>query len=134
MSPGRGMHLHMWNTFDFFLSRNCEDIDMPIPAANLLMPPVLLQFGVKVSNYCAVEGQVEENGIESLFAVQAMTFDTILEVFTDFEAYGGAVGLAACCVYGGSPYRSQESKLRRGVDIVVGTPGRIKALTISHCS
>ncbi|CAN7089890.1 unnamed protein product [Brassica rapa subsp. narinosa] len=48
------------------------------------------------------------------------------QVFADFEAYGGAVGLAACCVYGGDPYAPQEHKLKRGVDIVVGTPGRIK--------
>ncbi|XLT82526.1 hypothetical protein HN873_004279, partial [Arachis hypogaea] len=29
-------------------------------------------------------------------------------------------------IYGGAPYQTQESKLRRGVDIVVGTPGRVK--------
>ncbi|CAN6709707.1 unnamed protein product [Malus baccata var. baccata] len=130
-----------------------------------------------------LRAKLKENGIESLFPIQAMTFDTILDgldlvgrartgqgktlafvlpvlesltngparefrktgygrpptvivllptrelakqVFADFEAYGGAVGLAACCVYGGSPYGAQESKLRRGVDIVIGTPGRIK--------
>ncbi|KAL0718327.1 hypothetical protein Bca4012_067649 [Brassica carinata] len=48
------------------------------------------------------------------------------QVFADFDAYGGAVGLASCCVYGGDPYQPQEYKLKRGVDIVVGTPGRIK--------
>lgn len=47
-------------------------------------------------------------------------------MFAEFEAYGGAVGLTSCCVYGGEPYGPQESKLKRGVDIVVGTPGRIK--------
>lgn len=48
----------------------------------------------------------------------------------DFEFYGGAVGLSSCCLYGGSPYRSQELALKRGVDIVVGTPGRIKVLLL----
>ncbi|XP_062073334.1 DEAD-box ATP-dependent RNA helicase 7 [Humulus lupulus] len=48
------------------------------------------------------------------------------QVYADFEVYGGAVGLTACCLYGGSPYHSQELKLRRGVDIVIGTPGRVK--------
>ncbi|CAD5175276.1 unnamed protein product [Musa acuminata subsp. malaccensis] len=47
-------------------------------------------------------------------------------VHSDFEVYGGAVGLSSCCLYGGSPYRAQEISLKRGVDIVVGTPGRIK--------
>ncbi|KAI9296561.1 DEAD-domain-containing protein, partial [Neoconidiobolus thromboides FSU 785] len=32
------------------------------------------------------------------------------------------------CIYGGSPYRPQENKLREGVDIVVGTPGRVQDL------
>ncbi|KAJ4877435.1 DEAD-box ATP-dependent RNA helicase 7 [Raphanus sativus] len=48
------------------------------------------------------------------------------QVYADFEAYGGSVGLTSCCVYGGDPYAPQEHKLKRGVDIVVGTPGRIK--------
>ncbi|KAJ4887752.1 DEAD-box ATP-dependent RNA helicase 7 [Raphanus sativus] len=48
------------------------------------------------------------------------------QVFADFDAYGGSVGLTSCCVYGGDPYPPQQSKLKRGVDIVVGTPGRVK--------
>lgn len=47
---------------------------------------------------------------------------------SDFEYYGGAVGLSSCCLYGGAPYQSQEMKLKRGVDIVIGTPGRIKVV------
>jgi ATP-dependent RNA helicase DeaD len=41
--------------------------------------------------------------------------------------------------YGGSPYEQQERDLRRGVDIVVGTPGRIidflnkKTLRLDTC-
>ncbi|OIW21350.1 hypothetical protein TanjilG_32664 [Lupinus angustifolius] len=48
------------------------------------------------------------------------------QVNADFEVYGGAMGLSSCCLYGGAPYQAQEIKLRRGVDIVIGTPGRIK--------
>ena len=48
-------------------------------------------------------------------------------MFADFDAYGGSVGLTSCCVYGGDPYPPQQQKLKKGVDIVVGTPGRIKA-------
>lgn len=29
-------------------------------------------------------------------------------------------------MYGGTPYAQQENALRRGVDVVVGTPGRVK--------
>ncbi|KAL6581434.1 DEAD-box ATP-dependent RNA helicase 7 [Orobanche minor] len=48
------------------------------------------------------------------------------QVAAEFQAYGAALGLSACCLYGGDPYKPQENSLKRGVDIVVGTPGRIK--------
>ncbi|KAL5201698.1 hypothetical protein ABZP36_036052 [Zizania latifolia] len=48
------------------------------------------------------------------------------QVNTDFAFYGATFGLTSCCVYGGSDYRSQEIAIRKGVDIVVGTPGRVK--------
>ncbi|XVF12387.1 hypothetical protein REPUB_Repub08aG0113300 [Reevesia pubescens] len=131
----------------------------------------------------ALRQKLKSKGIESLFPIQAMTFDTILDgtdlvgrartgqgktlafvlpilesltngpakssrktgygrapsvlvllptrelakqVFEDFEVYGEVLGLTSCCLYGGAPYHTQEMKLKRGVDIVVGTPGRIK--------
>ncbi|XP_027158498.1 DEAD-box ATP-dependent RNA helicase 7 [Coffea eugenioides] len=54
------------------------------------------------------------------------TRELACQVFTDFELYGGALGLTSCCIYGQSPYRQQEIQLKRGVDIVVGTTGRVK--------
>ncbi|KAL3748300.1 hypothetical protein ACJRO7_009523 [Eucalyptus globulus] len=48
------------------------------------------------------------------------------QMFSDFEVYGGAMGLTSCCLYGGAPYHAQESQSRRGVDIVIGTPSRVK--------
>ncbi|KAL1555025.1 DEAD-box ATP-dependent RNA helicase 7 [Salvia divinorum] len=131
----------------------------------------------------ALRETLKEKGIESLFPIQAMTFNTIFDgsdlvgrartgqgktlafmlpilesltngpaktlkktgygrppsilvllptrelatqVFSDFEIYGGSLGLKCCCLYGGSPYQPQQIQLKRGVDIVVGTPGRIK--------
>lgn len=54
------------------------------------------------------------------------TRELATQVAADFEFYGGALGLSCCCLYGGSPYQAQQNQLKRGVDIVVGTPGRIK--------
>lgn len=48
----------------------------------------------------------------------------------DFEVYGAAMGLTSCCLYGGASYQAQEIKLKRGVDIVIGTPGRIKVVIV----
>jgi len=47
----------------------------------------------------------------------------------DFEYLGEAVKLKTVCVYGGAPMGAQEGALRRGVDVVVGTPGRVKVRT-----
>ncbi|KAL0359006.1 UNVERIFIED_CONTAM: DEAD-box ATP-dependent RNA helicase 7 [Sesamum angustifolium] len=142
-------------------------------------PNALSNFRISVP----LREALKSKGIESLFPIQAMTFDMILDgsdlvgrartgqgktlafvlpilesltngpakasrktgygrapsvlvllptrelatqVFADFEVYGGALGLNSCCLYGGSPYQPQQIQLKRGVDIVVGTPGRIK--------
>lgn len=47
-------------------------------------------------------------------------------MFADFETVGKAFHFQCTCLYGGSPYGPQENALRRGVDVVVGTPGRVK--------
>ncbi|XP_017241982.1 DEAD-box ATP-dependent RNA helicase 7 [Daucus carota subsp. sativus] len=54
------------------------------------------------------------------------TRELATQVAADFETYGGSLGLNSCCLYGGAPYQPQHTQLIRGVDIVVGTPGRIK--------
>ncbi|XP_066456741.1 nucleolar RNA helicase 2 [Eleutherodactylus coqui] len=36
--------------------------------------------------------------------------------------------LTTCCFYGGTPYKAQVSSIKRGIDILVGTPGRIRDL------
>lgn len=53
-----------------------------------------------------------------------------LQVGADFEYLGEAVKLKTVCVYGGAPMGAQEGALRRGVDVVVGTPGRVKVRNV----
>ncbi len=40
----------------------------------------------------------------------------------------GPCGMRSVCVYGGVPKKEQVDALKRGVDIVVGTPGRLEDL------
>lgn len=54
------------------------------------------------------------------------TRELACQVYDDLKVYGEALGLTSCCLYGGASYHPQEMSLKRGVDIVVGTPGRIK--------
>jgi len=55
--------------------------------------------------------------------VMAPTRELAKQVCEDFETVGPY--LSTVCIYGGTAYWPQESAIRRGVDIVVGTPGRI---------
>lgn len=58
--------------------------------------------------------------------VLAPTRELAQQVAEAFETY--AAGLSGCrvvSVYGGAPYPPQTRALRAGVDIVVGTPGRV---------
>ncbi|GGE90403.1 DEAD/DEAH box helicase [Mycetocola zhadangensis] len=58
--------------------------------------------------------------------VLAPTRELALQVCEAFESYaGGMRGVHVLPVYGGQGYGVQLSALRRGVHIVVGTPGRI---------
>jgi ATP-dependent RNA helicase DeaD len=72
--------------------------------------------------------------------VLAPTRELAIQVVQSFNSYGSKQGVRTLAVYGGQAYHHQLSSLRRGVDIVVGTPGRLqdlikrKALDISRVS
>ena len=57
--------------------------------------------------------------------VLAPTRELALQVAEAMLAYGRLLKARVLPVYGGQPYAPQISQLKRGVDIVVGTPGRI---------
>jgi ATP-dependent RNA helicase DBP3 len=44
------------------------------------------------------------------------------------EEFGKVVGLTSTVIYGGVPKPPQKNTLRKGVDCIVGTPGRLKDL------
>ena len=55
--------------------------------------------------------------------VMAPTRELAKQVYEEFEKV--APSLKMVCIYGGAPYDPQCEALREGVDVVVGTPGRI---------
>ena len=58
--------------------------------------------------------------------VLAPTRELAQQVAEAFKSYGAAaLGCKILSVYGGAPYTTQTRALRDGVDIVVGTPGRV---------
>jgi ATP-dependent RNA helicase RhlB len=55
----------------------------------------------------------------------APTRELVVQVASDAERLGAHTGLVVEAVFGGMDYREQRDELRRGVDILVGTPGRL---------
>ena len=53
------------------------------------------------------------------------TRELALQITDSLKAYGRHVHLDTAVVHGGVGHQPQESKLRRGVDILVATPGRL---------
>lgn len=70
--------------------------------------------------------------------VLAPTRELALQVADSMAVYGKHLDVRILAVYGGQPYGPQISRLNRGVDVVVGTPGRLldlmerNALNIKH--
>ena len=65
----------------------------------------------------------EPGGIQAL--VMAPTRELALQVAQAARDYGNYLNVSVLAVYGGQPYGQQIGRLRQGVDIVVGTPGRL---------
>ncbi|HEY6073401.1 MAG TPA: DEAD/DEAH box helicase, partial [Anaerolineales bacterium] len=57
--------------------------------------------------------------------VLAPTRELALQVAQAMNDYARHLQVRVLAVYGGQPYAPQISSLRRGVDVIVGTPGRI---------
>ncbi|MEO8277938.1 MAG: DEAD/DEAH box helicase, partial [Thermoanaerobaculia bacterium] len=52
------------------------------------------------------------------------TRELAMQVAEAVHKYGKAMGIIAVPIYGGSPMEMQLRQLKRGVDVVVATPGR----------
>jgi len=64
-----------------------------------------------------------QRGIQAL--VLAPTRELAMQVAQATREYGSHLNVRVLTVYGGQPYGQQIGRLRQGVDIVVGTPGRL---------
>ena len=64
-----------------------------------------------------------QHGIQAL--VLSPTRELAMQVAQAAREYGSHLNVRVLAVYGGQPYGLQIGQLRRGVDIVVGTPGRL---------
>jgi ATP-dependent RNA helicase DeaD len=72
-----------------------------------------------------VDARAEQPHRPGVFGlVLAPTRELAMQVCTAAERYASGLGVQTLAVYGGAPIGPQLGALRRGVDIVVATPGR----------
>jgi superfamily II DNA/RNA helicase len=79
-----------------------------------------LGFGVPLLNRITIPG----DGTPQVLVV-VPTRELCLQVCHDLSDAGKHLGIRVLSIYGGRPYDQQIAALRKGVDIVVGTPGRL---------
>ena len=65
--------------------------------------------------------------------VMCPTRELALQVSQALSEYGQFCDVRVLAVYGGQPYGPQITRLKRGVDVVVGTPGRMLDLLERKC-
>lgn len=70
-----------------------------------------------------------QKGIQAL--VLAPTRELAIQVADAIQRYGQGRGITVLAVYGGQSYQQQLRSLRQGVEVIVGTPGRLLDLTNS---
>jgi len=57
--------------------------------------------------------------------ILAPTRELAVQIHSDALILGSATGLRMSVVYGGADYDKQREELQRGVDVLIGTPGRL---------
>jgi superfamily II DNA/RNA helicase len=81
-----------------------------------------LGFGVPLLNRLELPS---ERGAAPQALVVAPTRELAVQVAADLTSAGRRLGAKVLTIYGGRAYEPQIDALKRGVDVVVGTPGRL---------
>ncbi|QRP45044.1 DEAD/DEAH box helicase [Amycolatopsis sp. FDAARGOS 1241] len=79
-----------------------------------------LGFGVPLLHRLQVPG----DGTPQVLVV-VPTRELCIQVANDLKGAGKHLGIRTLAIYGGRPYEPQIEALRKGVDVVIGTPGRL---------
>ena len=116
--------------------------ELPSPIQEQAIPPLLegkdvigqaqtgsgktAAFGLPMIQY------LDPSEREPQALVLTPTRELCIQVTQALRAYGSRRGVDVVAVFGGAPIRSQQSQLRAGGQIVVGTVGRVKDLISRH--
>ncbi|OBV41383.1 DEAD/DEAH box helicase [Janthinobacterium psychrotolerans] len=80
-------------------------------------------FAVPLLQRLTLEGMVAPQCVRVLVLVP--TRELAEQVYASFLSYGGNLPLRSFVAYGGVPIEPQTAKLRKGLDVLVATPGRL---------
>ncbi|QBE66566.1 DEAD/DEAH box helicase [Pseudoduganella lutea] len=80
-------------------------------------------FALPLLHRLTLEGAVAPLGVRCL--VLAPTRELAEQVYASFRKYGAHVPLRYGVAYGGVPIEPQINKLKKGLDVLVATPGRL---------
>ncbi len=80
-------------------------------------------FALPLLQTLLLEGVTAPKAVRTLVLVP--TRELAEQVYQSFRTYGGSLPLKCAVAYGGVPIEGQISKLRRGLDVLVATPGRL---------
>ncbi|XP_078576363.1 nucleolar RNA helicase 2-like isoform X2 [Branchiostoma floridae x Branchiostoma japonicum] len=83
-----------------------------------------LAFSIPLVERLQKDGVSIKRGRAPVVIVLAPTRELAIQVYEDFKSI--STKLTSFCVYGGTPYPPQNDAINRGLDILVGTPGRIQ--------
>jgi len=83
-----------------------------------------LSFGLPLIEKLVLSGVKSDRGRAPMALIMAPTRELARQIERELHSVAGT-RLAMTCIYGGESYDPQERAMREGVDIVVGTPGRI---------
>ena len=125
-----------------------ENYTLPTPIQEQAIPPILngrdllgcAQTGTGKTAAFAVptlqllsEERTASTGKRHIRAlVLAPTRELALQNFECFNMYGKYIGLRSCAVFGGVSQVHQVEMLKKGVDILIATPGRLNDLINQH--
>jgi ATP-dependent RNA helicase DeaD len=68
---------------------------------------------------------IEKSHVRPQVLIMAPTRELALQIYAEAERFGEPLGIRSVAVYGGVAYGPQLDAFKRGVHIVVGTPGRL---------
>ncbi|MGK5023529.1 DEAD/DEAH box helicase [Janthinobacterium sp. RB2R34] len=80
-------------------------------------------FAVPLLQRLTLEGMVAPQCVRVLVLVP--TRELAEQVYASFRSYGGNLPLRSFVAYGGVPIEPQIARLRKGLDVLVATPGRL---------